>query len=235
MCSNRWLLKNEGNPSFILKYLEKFKISTLMKKCPGFPGNSWQKEPAPKKKGSDPKNTNLQFTPPNATNMEVNLRIVHFVNVENIFFFFATVKGGGVRSDRQPLLEKRAWVRSEAPLADFATISSLPACVGWSNTNWDIVGIRMHDVTTDRRNILLGMGPGLVVQQLDMSQHADSTIKQMNFEHEKCLWHGFIGCPGCPKLGIPQFAAINRWFQRTNIGISLGAYLPPKRHAYRQQ
>ena len=100
MCSNRWLLKNEGNPSFILKYLEKFKISTLIKKCPGFPGNSWQKEPAKKKKGSDPKNTNLQFTPPpNATNMEVNLRIVHFVNVENKKFYFifcATVKGGGV-------------------------------------------------------------------------------------------------------------------------------------------
>ena len=43
-----------------------------------------------KKKGSDPKNTNLQFTPPIATNMEVNLRIVTLVYVEekkNIFFF----------------------------------------------------------------------------------------------------------------------------------------------------
>ena len=45
-------------------YLEKFKISTLINKCPEFPGNSWQKELARKKKGSDPKNTNLQFTPP---------------------------------------------------------------------------------------------------------------------------------------------------------------------------
>ena len=62
-------------------YLEKFKISTLINKCPGFPGNSRQKELA-KKKGSDPKNTNLQFTPPIATNMEVNLRIVTLVNVE---------------------------------------------------------------------------------------------------------------------------------------------------------
>ena len=51
-----------------------------------------------KKKGSDPKNTNLQFTPPIATNMEVNLRIVTLVNVEEkyVFFFCATVKGGGV-------------------------------------------------------------------------------------------------------------------------------------------
>ena len=72
-------------------YLEKFKISTLINKCPGFPGNSRQKELA-KKKGSDPKNTNLQFTPPIATNMEVNLRIVTLVNVED--FFCTTVKGG---------------------------------------------------------------------------------------------------------------------------------------------
>jgi hypothetical protein len=73
-------------------YLEKINISTLINKCPGFPGNSWQKELAQKKKGlcgSDPKNTNLQFTPPMATNMEVNLRIVTLVNVEekNISFF----------------------------------------------------------------------------------------------------------------------------------------------------
>ena len=73
-------------------------MSTLINKCPGFPGNSWQKELAKKKKGSDPKNTNLQFTPPIATNMEVNLRIVTLVNVEEkqIFFFCTTVKGGGV-------------------------------------------------------------------------------------------------------------------------------------------
>ena len=82
MCSNRWLLKNEGNPSFILKYLEKFKISTLINKCPGFPGNSRQKKLAQKKKGSKKKNTNLQFTPPIATNMEVNLWLVILVNVE---------------------------------------------------------------------------------------------------------------------------------------------------------
>ena len=30
-------------------YLEKIKISTLINKCPGFPGNSWQKELAKKK------------------------------------------------------------------------------------------------------------------------------------------------------------------------------------------
>ena len=81
--SNRWLLKNGGIPSFILKNSKFIKISTLINKCPGFPGNSWQKELAPpKKKGSDPKNTNLQFTPPIATNMEVNLRIFTLVNVE---------------------------------------------------------------------------------------------------------------------------------------------------------
>ena len=80
--SNRWLLKNGGIPSFILK---KFKISTLINKCPGFPGKLVAKRTS-KKKGSDPKNTNLQFTLPIATNMEVNLRTVTLVNVE-VFFF----------------------------------------------------------------------------------------------------------------------------------------------------
>ena len=39
---------------------------------PRIPGELVAKR-AQKKKGSDPKNTNLQFTPPIATNMEVNL------------------------------------------------------------------------------------------------------------------------------------------------------------------
>ena len=65
----------------------KIKISTLINKCPGFPGNSRQKELAKKiKKGSDPKNTNLQFTPAHCNYMEVNLRIVTLVNVEDFFF-----------------------------------------------------------------------------------------------------------------------------------------------------
>ena len=56
---------------------------------PRIPGELVAKRTSQKKKGSDPKNTNLQFTPPpNATNMEVNLRIVHFVNVENKKFYF---------------------------------------------------------------------------------------------------------------------------------------------------
>ena len=92
----------------------KNKISTLINKCPGFPGNSWQKELA-QKKGSDPKNTNLQFTPPIATNMEVNLRILTLVNVEekNIFFF-ATVKGGGVMW-RNHLDETVVWILDWRP------------------------------------------------------------------------------------------------------------------------
>ena len=50
---------------------------------PRIPGELVAKRTSPpKKKGSDPKNTNLQFTPPIATNMEVNLRIVTLVNVE---------------------------------------------------------------------------------------------------------------------------------------------------------
>ena len=61
---NRWLLKNEGNPSFILKYLEKFKISTLINKCPGFPGNSRQKKLAKKKKGSKKKHKFAVYPPP---------------------------------------------------------------------------------------------------------------------------------------------------------------------------
>ena len=42
----------------------KSKISTLINKCPGFLRNSRQKKLAPRKKGSYPKSTNLQFTPP---------------------------------------------------------------------------------------------------------------------------------------------------------------------------
>jgi hypothetical protein len=65
----------------------------------------------------------------------------------------------------------------------------------------------MHDVTTDGRNIILGMG--LVVQQLrDMSQHADSTIKQMNFEHENCLWQTYgtdlLAVRAVPSLEYPN-------------------------------
>ena len=58
---------------------------------PRIPGELVAKRTSQKnKKGSDPKNTNLQFTPPFATNMEVNLRIVTLVKVE---VFFCT-KGG---------------------------------------------------------------------------------------------------------------------------------------------
>ena len=59
---------------------------------PRIPGEPVAKRTSQKKKGSDPKNTNLQCTPPIATNMEVNLRIVTLVNVED--FFCTTVKGG---------------------------------------------------------------------------------------------------------------------------------------------
>ena len=59
---------------------------------PRIPGELVGKRTSQKRKGSDPKNTNLQFTPPIATNMEVNLRIVTLVNVE--YFFCTTVKGG---------------------------------------------------------------------------------------------------------------------------------------------
>ena len=52
---------------------------------PRTPGELVAKRTSQKKKGSDPKNTNLQFTPPIATKMEVNLRIVTLVNVE-VFF-----------------------------------------------------------------------------------------------------------------------------------------------------
>ena len=83
--SNRWLLKNGGIPSFILKNSKFIKISTLINKCPGFPGNSWQKELA-KKKGLRSKEHKFAVYPPIATNMEVNLRIVTLVNVEVIFF-----------------------------------------------------------------------------------------------------------------------------------------------------
>ena len=54
---------------------------------PRIPGELVAKRTSQKKKGSEPKNTNLQFTPPIATNMEVNLRIVTLVNVEDFFFW----------------------------------------------------------------------------------------------------------------------------------------------------
>ena len=85
--SNRWLLKNGGIPSFILKKSKFIKISTLINKCPGFPGNSWQKELVKKKKGLRSKEHKFAvYPPPIATNMEVNLRIVTLVNVEDFFF-----------------------------------------------------------------------------------------------------------------------------------------------------
>ena len=112
MCSNRWLLKNEGNPSFILKYLEKFKISTLIKKCPGFPGNTWQKEPAKKKRAQIQRTQICSLPPPNATNMEVNLRIVHFVNVENkkkYFFLRYGKRRGSIPSGSGLLFRAVRW------------------------------------------------------------------------------------------------------------------------------
>ena len=63
---------------------------------PRIPGELVAKRTSQKKKGSDPKNTNLQFTPPIATNMEVNLRIVTLVNVE-FKKKCSTVNGGGVK------------------------------------------------------------------------------------------------------------------------------------------
>ena len=66
-------------------------MSTLINKCPGFPGNSWQKELAQKKKRLRSKEHKFAVYPPIATNMEVNLWIVTLVNVEEkyIFLFFA--------------------------------------------------------------------------------------------------------------------------------------------------
>ena len=64
-------------------------MSTLINKCPGFPGNSWQKELAKKKRAQIQRTQICSLPPPIATNMEVNLRIVTLVNVEEkqIFFF----------------------------------------------------------------------------------------------------------------------------------------------------
>ena len=70
----------------------KIQNSYVNQQMPRIPGELVGKRTSQKRKGSDPKNTNLQFTPPIATNMEVKLRIVTLVNVED--FFFTTVKGG---------------------------------------------------------------------------------------------------------------------------------------------
>ena len=68
--------------SWKIQNLSKFYVNQQM---PRIPGELVAKKTSQKKKGSDPKNTNLQFTPPIATNMEVNLRIVTLVNVEDFF------------------------------------------------------------------------------------------------------------------------------------------------------
>ena len=78
-------------------YLEKIKISTLINKCPGFPGNSWQKELAKKKRAQIQRTQICSLPPPIATNMEVNLRIVTLVNVE-VFF----LRYGKRRTERSP-------------------------------------------------------------------------------------------------------------------------------------
>ena len=67
---------------------QNFYVNPLINKCPGFPGNSWQKELA-KKKGLRSKEHKFAVYPPIATNMEVNLRIVTLVNAEEkkILFF----------------------------------------------------------------------------------------------------------------------------------------------------
>jgi len=67
---------------------------------PRIPGELVAKRTSQKKKGLRSKEHKFAvYPPPIATNMEVNLRIVTLVNVEekkNIIFFCATVKGGGV-------------------------------------------------------------------------------------------------------------------------------------------
>ena len=68
---------------------------------PRIPGELVAKRTSQKKKAQIQRTQICSLPPPIATNMEVNLRIVTLVNVEEkeIFFFFcATVKGGGVPS-----------------------------------------------------------------------------------------------------------------------------------------
>ena len=60
----------------------------INQQMPRIPGELVAKRNNPKKKGLKSKEHKFAvYPPPNATNMEVNLRIVHFVNVE--YFFFA--------------------------------------------------------------------------------------------------------------------------------------------------
>ena len=60
---------------------------------PRIPGKLVAKRTSPKRKRAQIQRTQIcSLPPPIATNMEVNLRIVTLVNVED--FFCATVKGG---------------------------------------------------------------------------------------------------------------------------------------------
>ena len=45
-------------------YLEQIKLSTLINKCPGFPGNSWQKELAKKKRAQIQRTQICSLPPP---------------------------------------------------------------------------------------------------------------------------------------------------------------------------
>ena len=145
--SNRWLLKNGGIPSFILKK-QNFYVNQQM---PRIPGELVAKRTSQKKKGSDPKNTNLQFTPPIATNMEVNLRIVTLVNVED--FFCTTVKGGPSAREHgtahillqvanfyvsypfQSLVVKK-WRHSQLYLEKIKISTLINKCPGFPGNSW---------------------------------------------------------------------------------------------------
>ena len=69
---------------------------------PRIPGELVAKRTSQKKKRAQIQRTQIcSLPPPNATNMEVNLRIVHFVNVENKQFYLFFLRYGKRRGSNQ--------------------------------------------------------------------------------------------------------------------------------------
>ena len=94
--------------------------------------------------------------------MEVNLRIVHFVNVENIFFFCATVKGGGVTINHH--LSVLSHINAMEPLIWWYTHSHYSMSTLTSNHHYE-PSLTIHH----RHDVLAGDG------QLVGRQHAQAT------------------------------------------------------------
>ena len=92
---------------------------------PRIPGELAAKKTSKKKKGSEKKKTNLQFTPPWATNMEVNLWLVILVNVDFFFFRYGKRRGSNPSSTSFQAMAFTSTHLADAILQDVTEIAAL--------------------------------------------------------------------------------------------------------------